>query len=347
MSELKDTITSVKETTDLRNEIEANLGAPKFNHRGWAMWSCPFHDEKTAGGFIVYRNRYKCYSCGKTGDIFDWWQFWTGKSLVELVDNHTLSPSEEVERKKIAAEMSIKRLEQEIELAKQALNELKSAVKWEVYHNNLNSENRHFWRTRGVPDWYQDYMKLGINPDKVLYYEEKEYHTPTITIPFYKLGFDCVNLKHRLLQPPTPGWKYSYEHKGLPSNLFIAEPDMTSLSGRTLLVEGEIKAMVSMVTADDPTLQVIGMPGKSPRMDMLDELKDCEPIYMCLDPDAYEFTGDMKSKDQRSAVQVILDYLGRERVRVIKLPQKIDDFILETKADKTWMNKIMQTARML
>ena len=346
MNDVNNTIAGIKEDYDLRTEIEKNLGSPVRYQRDWSIWRCPFHDERTTGAFVVYRNSYKCYSCGAHGDVFDWWSFWTNKPLSELLKDHTLPPEQELERRQKSAEQSIKRLETEIEEAKRVLEELRSAHKWIEYHNNLNSENRKLWNERGVPDWYIDYMKLGINLDRIVWYNDKEYHTPSLTIPFYDIGWECVNLKHRLINPPADGYKYAYEKKGIPSQLFIAEPDMTSMKGRTLLLEGEIKAAVTMCAADDPVLQVIGLPGKTPKLEMLDKLGECDPIYICLDPDAYFYAGLDTAKDKRPAIIRILDALGRERCRVIKLPDKVDNMLNNmTGNKKTWLKNLMAQAR--
>src|SRR5581483_5847789 len=56
--------------------------------KGQAFWGCcPFHNEKSAS-FKVENNshRYKCFSCGKSGDAFRWMVETEGLSFPEAVE---------------------------------------------------------------------------------------------------------------------------------------------------------------------------------------------------------------------------------------------------------------------
>ena len=43
----------------------------------WLIGLCPFHDEKTPS-FFVYPKRFKCFGCGRGGDVFDFIQKFKG-----------------------------------------------------------------------------------------------------------------------------------------------------------------------------------------------------------------------------------------------------------------------------
>lgn len=234
-----------------------------------------------------------------------------------------------------ALELAEKReasLKAEIERAQTALAELQQSKKWLTYHQQLNDEARQRWESWGIPEFYQGYWKLGYDPDHVVWIGETEWHTPTMTIPIYEpMTWNVLNIRHRLLKPYAPGDKYRPERRGLGYQLFVAEPD-APIYDRTLLVEGEKKAMVSFITADDPTLQVVGIAGKNIPDDKLNALKDCDPLYICLDPDA---TREAKALAHR---------LGRDRTRIIELPDKIDDMILAHGLGKNWMRSLMRQA---
>ena len=90
--------------------------------------------------------------------------------------------------------------------------------------------------------------------------------------------------------------------------------------------------MVAYITADDPNMQVLGTPGKNLSEHLTDKLKDCEPVYVCLDPDARE--------DARRLASTI----SKERCRIVELPDKIDDLILKYRLNKVWMRGVLRQA---
>jgi Zinc-binding domain of primase-helicase len=243
-----------------------------------------------------------------------------------------LSPSEKARRAAEYARLREESLKREIERAQEALKELQSAQSWLRYHEQMTDEARQQWESWGIPDFWQEFWKLGFDPDRIVWSNKEQWHTPTMTIPiFAPATWEVLNVRHRLLNPPRPGDKYRPEKSGLPAALFIADPD-EPVSNKTLLVEGEKKSMVSFITADDPTLQVVGIPGKNPPKELLEQLNNCDPLYICLDPDATP-----------EAHKVALS-VGADRCRLIELPDKIDDLILKYQLDNSWMRRMMRQA---
>lgn len=242
-----------------------------------------------------------------------------------------MTPAEKTQRAIEQAQEAERRLQREIERANQALKELQEARTWMRYHEQLTDEARAKWESWGIPEFYQEYWQLGYDPDRVILSGGTEWHTPTMTIPIFEPGWNCINIRHRLLNPPKPSDKYRPERSGLPASLYIAEPEL-GLTGRTILVEGEKKAMVTFITADDPNMQVVGIPGKTPNYALIEKMGECNPVYIILDPDA-----------QADARRVAL-MLGHERCRLIELPGKIDDLIIAHDLDKFWMRRVMRQA---
>jgi hypothetical protein len=310
---------------DLRTEVEKRLGKPECKtHQSWA-WKCPFHADSNPS-FHVYEEGYHCYGCNERGDIFDFLAFWEKRTLSDVLKCQNIDPQAELVRKIEYAKRTQERLQEEINRAEAVLEDLKTSRVWERYHEQQTEYSIHWWEHRGVPAYYQEWWKLGFIPDFTL----GEYHTPAMTMPIFAPGWECVNVRMRLVNPPDEGGKYRPYKAGLPAPLFVADPDK-QVKGKTLVVEGEIKSMVSYITADDPTLQVVGMPGKNPSSKIIDKLKDCDPLYLCLDPDADS--------------DAVAGELGKERVRIIKLPEKIDDLILNNGLGKEWMSKLISLAR--
>jgi hypothetical protein len=223
-------------------------------------------------------------------------------------------------------------LRREIERAQAALHELQSTQRWLQYHMQLTGEARRLWAQRGVPDVFQDIWGLGYDPARVITFGGQKFTTPSLTIPIVEpMTKNVTNIRHRLLNPPNPKDKYRPEMAGLPAPMFVTNPD-DPIANRTMIVEGEIKSMVSYITADDPALQVVGVPGKNMPDWMYAKFAEADPIYLCFDPDA--------TKEARTTAA----RLGKERCRLIELPDKIDDLILRHGLDKAWMRKQLAQA---
>lgn len=227
------------------------------------------------------------------------YKWWPGKD--QAADDWR-PDAEEIARRAKAAEEALQR---EIKRAQAALDELREARRWLEYHATLeqNSKARQLWRRRGVPDWWQDWWKVG-------YAAQTRWSSPSLTIPVWQHGWQVQNIKHRLLQPNGKG-KYRNEQSGVPAAPFFCDPDTDR--GPLFLAEGEIKAMVTFVTLDSDKIQVAGLPSATPGAEMLATLDNYEPIWLCLDPDA--------NADK------VARALGPERVRIVTIPAKIDDAI--------------------
>jgi hypothetical protein len=231
------------------------------------------------------------------------------------------------------ARQAEQRLAAEIKRAQSAIEMMRHERRWLEYHASLDQQARAMWESWGVPEFWQDYWKLGYDPDHIISTPAGDWHTATMTIPIFEpLTWQIVNIRHRLMNPPRPGDKYRPERAGLPAAFFVAEPER-DLSGQLMLVEGEKKAMVTFITADSEKLQVIGAPGKNLSPELIKQLRNAEPIYILLDPDA---AGEA-SRLARA--------IGPERCRVIDFGMKIDDAILAGAVDKSSLRCMARAAR--
>lgn len=322
-------IQAIKDSVDLRAVVAQSL-TPL--HQGGHVWefACPFHNERTTGAFKVWPNGYHCFSCGAQGDYPDWVSFITGKPLAEVLKGLGV---DFVSTRKVVVDHNQERMQQA--MAAQAA--LQAARRWEQYHDGLTDWARRLWEQRGVPAWYQDYAMFGFSPDFTVMHNGALYHTPTLTIPVFEpVSRTCLTIRHRLLNPPdtNAGSKYRPERSGLGSHLFVADPDKP-IAGKVLVAEGEIKAAVAFAALDDPNWQVVGLPGKTPKPALLQQLAQAEQIVLCLDPDAAE------------QVPAIGNALGADRVRVLALDEKIDDMIVSYGLGKPWLTARIRQARRL
>lgn len=333
------TVHDLVENYDLLSVVEKQVSLEKKGR--FFVGPCPicggvdrFNLTMTTGGW-----RWHCRNCA-SGKYFNaihlMEKMWNCSfaEAVERMGQSTTTLTEE-ERLAIATERARRaqaELEAAIHAAENKLDELRAAKAWERYHSNLDLHNaaaRQLWEYRGVPQFWQDWWKLGYDPSHTF----GEYVTPTMTIPIFAPKWDIRSIKHRLLDPGAKMGKYRPEMSGLPPSLWISDPDRP-MSGPAFVTEGEIKAMVTAATYDDERLLFAGLPGKTPGTEVLASLADVEPIYLCLDPDVSE-----------KEILRVAEALGTDRVRVIDLPEKIDDLILQYHYRKNWIVWLLNTAR--
>ena len=318
-----------KQNYDCRVEIARDLGEPADKTAKTLVWKCPFHADDSPS-FHVYQNGYYCYGCQAHGDIFDWWCFWTKRPLSEVLRENKieLTPDEITRRKVEAAEREIQAAKERIQKAEEIIKEIKEGKLWEKYHDGLDAQDgrpRTMLEARGIPVWYQDYRQFGYDP----MHRFGGIESPTLTIPLFEpTTWECTNIRHRLLAETEIKGKYRPEREGLPLGLFHADPAMP-LEGRVLVWEGEFKAAVLYVT--DPDLNVIGLPGCNPSKELLKKFDKCDTIWLGLDPGANPNS--------------IVNELGRERVRIVDLPEKADDMILEYGLGRDWLRSNLRQAR--
>lgn len=328
-----DKIKIVKADTDLRDEIIRFIGEPdRQSTQAYNIHPCPFHAEKTIGAFHVWQDRYHCFSCGADGDVFDAWEHFTNKSLVELLkERGNIDPAEANQR---AAEIE-KRAEQaraavEAERARQ-LEKLHESEKHTLYHDALreNAAGRQLWRSRGISEDWQAYWQLGYSP-KFKYKTRAGLATSnTLVIPVKKVGGDVVTIRHRIVNA-LDGNKYRPEIAGLGAHPFICNTDIERAND-LIIVEGEIKAMVTFATWDARGMQVIGVPSKSMMIEYIKMARGRNTVVVP-DPDGY------------AELQGVCKEVG---ARMLWVPEKIDDFIIEQNLNARWLHNAVKQARRL
>lgn len=302
---------------------------------------CVLHNGDNSNAFAVYteagKQRWKCFShdCGQ-GDALDFVMKWRKcdlKTAFQYLGGDT-QPATREEVQKATQERidrAARELEQKITEAQRVLDEIKQTQSWIHYHEYLeaNPDKRELWRMRGINDAFQDLWELGYSENFAISTQAGNWTTPTLSIPIYGPGRELLNVRHRLLNPPTPGDKYRPERAGLKAAPFLSDPDIGWNYDYILVVEGEIKAMVTYQTLDSPKWQVIGIPGKNIWTQITEKLQG-HGVWICLDPDATE-------EAQAMAKEV--------KGRMIYLPDKIDDLINRKLLGQDQLRDILRKAR--
>ena len=217
--------------------------------------------------------------------------------------------------------------------ATEALAQLRRQERWIRWHDSMDDSGVAYWARRGVPRYMQDVWMLGMNPQYRLWTGSEAIHLPTATIPLVGPDMQVHNVKHRLLSPPEGFGKYRYELSGAGQDLFYCEPD-APMDNHVIVIEGEIKAMVTYVTLARDGQPVIGLPGTNPKMELLtDALKDADRITLIMDPGARQPAWELCKK------------LGISRCRVLIPPMKIDDGIVAARFDKGKLERMIANAK--
>lgn len=214
------------------------------------------------------------------------------------------------------------------EKAERALQLLNSERIWERFYEQNNDYSMQLYRERGFADSWIKYLQFGLIPDYTVRTrgggEFEEYHSPVLTIPLWEVG--RVNqVKLRTINPKYVNDRYRNYYEKVGTKLYVPLHDMPIKDCAVVICEGEFKAGLMEQTLDNLKLRCVGIPSKTPSPDIFEIIKDVEPVYIWLDPDAFE----KEVKQSQSAVGRMVDVLGRERARIVKCPIKSDDGILQ------------------
>ena len=254
-----------------------------------------------------------------------------------------IAPSPEILQKRAAA---VKQLEKEqIEGYLINIKEMQKGKPWEKYNQALadHPEIIALFEERLIEDFWIDYWQLGYCDRKAYSYKDGLYYCPSVTIPLQaSISREVFNIRHRLLHPVDTGNKYRPEIGGLPSGLFLCDLDRP-LEGKCLIVEGEFKAMTTYLKLNDPDMHVVGIPGKKPNGRMFKKLDKCDPIYICMDPDAY--VSERGGQPAITRLAKMINERGKDRARIITVPGKIDDMIAAGYLDQAALEALLKTAR--
>lgn len=192
--------------------------------------------------------------------------------------------------------------------------DLQKQAYWRGYHDAMSDQQRELWRRAGIPNEFQDYWQLGYKAE----YQGADFTSPALTIPYFGAEWQAQTIQYRLLSPPAPSDKYRFQ-AGLKTSLWMADPD-SEVKNAVILCEGMKKAAVTfieIVARANGRYSLVAVPSKMPGADLLEILRNADPLYIVLDPDAY--TG------KTPAINRMVKMVTAPK-RVVKLPVKADDF---------------------
>ena len=320
-------------------ETAENAGAQFYGNRS----KCPIHGGDNPQAFEIFDGgrAWKCHTkleCNRFGNdgigLIRALNNWTFPQLVERYAK-PIDPLEATRRAADNAKRIEIELQEKIDKANKAIEELRRARKWIEDHDNMTDTARDKWEMRGIPECWQDYWWLGYRENFSYSHAGNWYTSPSLTIPIFQCkDTEPRQVRHRILSPIDPQDKYRPERAGIEAMPFLCDRDaQLDAFDRVIVVEGEIKAAVTYLTLDRPKWQVVGIPGKQSWSKLADELKDRKDTVIMLDPDA-----------KADAVRMARSIGG---AKVVDLPEKIDDMIIKYGLKRNWIEVIFSNARFI
>lgn len=229
-----------------------------------------------------------------------------------------------------------------------ALVHLRDENKWQIYYDVLleNFKAQDYWLAAGFSnEYFWHYWGLGYDMRHEFWFDTKDgwklHVTDTATMATRNILGEIVNIKHRLITP-FEGTKYRMEYTTGIEPLCVANLD-NLVCDFALICEGEKKNYIGWSLLDDLNIQGYGLP-MSPSEEMLKSLPFQKAVYIP-DPDALEQKVNKAGKKTQAPAQRVLEAFSGRDVRVLKLTDKLDDWILRTKATKESFKVLLSQAR--
>jgi hypothetical protein len=330
-------INDILNKSDLISYVERASGGQLTKTGGRYSCSCPLHNGDNQTAFSVYfeggRWKWHCFSrdCG-SGDAISFVEAWQYpnepdkrqrfKLACEWISNGTIGDTAAMyasaEERARAAIVEAEAAEQR----KQArIRELQSEDRHLQYKNNLREWSIEKWNQAGLDEGMQDFFTLGSCDDFSYWIGDMEYHTPTLTIPYFDEKMAVQQIQHRLVNPKQPKDKYRPDRTGIPTPIYLTIPAMGFDGGMIVVVEGAKKAMVTWSRLNEIDFQVIGVPTQNDYVYLKELLKGKSPIVI---PDPRGNTRNEK------VLQKPYDLARETNGTVLHLSEKVDDYLIET-----------------
>lgn len=217
-----------------------------------------------------------------------------------------------------------------------------TAELWEELHRRMGEDQREWWRANGVPDSWQDYLRLGYTDDKIYRRGDELLHSPAYTIPYFGYQFTFKTMQYRLVNPDNPSDRYRFE-ADLGTSYYMTTPSVP-IGDEIVICEGAKKAMVVKIYADDDRLTVLAVPSKQDwrGCGVLEAVKDCGRVWVWLDPDCYVQPDNATGNWMPAPVALARD-IGRN-ARVIEGAVKADDAFLRYGMTESEFSALKRTA---
>lgn len=342
---MKINIDDVLNKADLLTYVTLAGGKPEKNGSRYAC-PCPLHGGDNDTAFSIYfdgRWKWHCFTrdCGG-GDAISFVMAWQKLKFIEACE---FILGERVSDPELLYKSAQERLEaahiDEVaarERKEARLKELQVAEKHLFFHKNRGEWARETWMKRGLDEGMQDWFYLGACDDFSYKTKDVLYHSPTLSIPYLGEQNELLYLQHRLVNPINPKDKYrpDMDSREIDIPPFLAVPTMGYDGELILVVEGAIKAMVTWSRITETEVQVIGVPVQGGYRSLTEKIKG-KKVIIIPDPDG-------NTKNEKTLAQPV-DLARAVGGSILRLPAKVDDYLLETETTPDNFYKALRQAR--
>ncbi|MCP4143384.1 MAG: hypothetical protein GY755_24365 [Chloroflexi bacterium] len=328
-----DKVISLKAKYNFRDVAYSLVGEITSKGRDFTQHACLYCESSDA--FTVYKDSCFCFSCEKHGDVIDLLAYKNNQTVGDFLRGNDCEISAEEVRKLREENEDRERKRSEIAARKHenALKRLYETKAWILYHKNLDTvpAARQLWENRGVPHEWQNIWHLGYNPSAKYGTKSGVMTTASMTIPFYNRRGEVKYVQNRLLGT-IDGSRYRPEIKGLEAIPFFCDIELGDEESRmTIIIEGAIKSMVTHITYNDASVQTVGAYNKAALITLVRKMKN-QNVLVVPDPDSI------------ANVKLVAKESG---ARVLVLPEKLDDMIVDYNLDTSWLRYAIKQARIV
>ena len=222
---------TIKRTINLSDIIEQALGPGK--HSGSStLWPCPFHDEKTPS-LSVKRDAdfFKCFGCGKSGDVFTWLQEYEGMTFIEAFNSLGGTAEHPVVKRQAAPPKALQAPAQDWQEKAAEITHTCKDLLWKP----AGKKALNWLHDRGLQDWTIETWDIGYSQGMNV---AGVYVEPGIIIP----GYDGDRYWYIKIRRASGDPKYR-KVKGS-SNGYFGQPPRIYWSQEIFLTEGEFDCML-------------------------------------------------------------------------------------------------------
>lgn len=333
--------------SDLLSYVVMAGGQPEADNPHRYSCACPLHGGYNTTALSIYfengKWKWHCFTgnCGG-GDAIQFVRKWQGLGFREACEWILGERITDLEGLKASAEKRLAEALIDEEAARQRkearLRELQETEKHIAYYEKREDSQwaRDMWTQAGLDEGLQEYFYLGASED-FRYWEKKiEYHSPTLTIPYFDKNRKPIFINHRLVNPINPKSKYRPDVSGIDVPDYLATPEMGYDAEFIIVVEGAKKAMVTWSKAPNDA-QIIGVSTQG-AFKPLEEKLQGKKVIVIPDP-------DKKTEKNEKVLTQSRDLARATKGKILRLPEKVDDLITRVGMSNNGFYEVLKQAR--
>lgn len=355
-------IREIKEATDIVEVIGSRVALQRSgtNWRGL----CPFHNEKTPSFFVSEEmQRFKCFGCGRTGDVYTFLQEYEGMTFYEALEYLADKAGIKIESNAPSKEDQVRsEVLKVLDLAKEYYHYL-------LVKHKVGKQARAYLEKRGTNTSSVKLFQLGAAPNSwdgiIKYLHHKKNYSLDILeqaglIIKNKTGRYYDRFRHRIIFPlrnhrgQVVGFsgrflEESIDKKTVKEAKYINSPEtlvyhksellygfselkqQIRKQKQVILVEGEFDVISSQQAHVSHVVAIKGSALTKQHVKLLS--RNVEQVLLCLDADA---AGVAATKKAIAVINQAAESGGELELRVIKLPKGKDPDDLARSDPQKW-----------